>query len=121
VAYGVALFGRGRLGEAETQLRAAVDLSPADPVARGRLGAVLAAQGRLEDAVVELRRAAAVSGGRDVQVLMVLASALAQAGHLAEASATAREAAGVAQAQGRTALADELARRAAAFEAMARR
>jgi hypothetical protein len=52
---------------------------------------------------------------------MVLASALAQAGHLAEASATAREAAGLAQAQGRTALADELARRAAAFDAMARR
>ena len=46
VAYGEALADAGRLAEAEVQLRTAIELAPDDPVARVRLGAMLAQQRR---------------------------------------------------------------------------
>lgn len=120
VAYGMALFGRRQFPEAERQFETALQIDPRDPVASGRLGAVLAAQGRLEEALVRLQRAADLTAHRDVQVLMILAAAQAEAGRFGQAAATAGEALQVARAQGQARLAGELARRTAMYEAMAR-
>jgi tetratricopeptide (TPR) repeat protein len=119
IAYGVLLLGERRLADAEAQLRAAVALAPADPVAHGRLGAALAAQGRSAEGVGELEQAVMLSGRRDPQLLMVLAAALADQRRFPEAAAAADAAMQLARGLGQRALADELARRVQAYAAMA--
>lgn len=119
VAYGVTLFGQRRFAEAEAQLRAALALEPNDAVATGRLGGVVAAQGRIDEAIGLFERAARLTGRRDAQVLMMLAAAQAEARRFGDAAATAGEALDVARAQGRAGLADELARRLAFYRRMA--
>ncbi|MFB3854050.1 MAG: tetratricopeptide repeat protein [Vicinamibacterales bacterium] len=57
VAYGSALAAGGKLAEAETHFREAVQLAPGDAIARSRLGSVLAARGKLEEAVRHLEQA----------------------------------------------------------------
>lgn len=56
-SYGIALFSSGRYADAESQLRAAVQLDPRDATAFANLGSVLCAQGRLDACVTELERA----------------------------------------------------------------
>jgi protein O-mannosyl-transferase len=118
-AYGVALFGERRLGEAESQLVEAVRLAPDDAVARVRLGGLLASQGRLTEAIEHLEQAARITGRRDPQVLGVLAAALAQQERFLPAAAAADEARQAALAQGQPELADDLSRRAAMYRARA--
>ena len=120
-AYGVTLFNRGKLAEAEEQLRAAIVLDPMDATAIGRLGGVLAARGQLDEAIARLQRAADLTGRRDPFVLMMLASAQGQARRFGAAAASAAEAERAARAQGRAEMATELARRAAGYAEMARR
>ena len=50
VAYGQALAVAGRFADAETQLRRAIELDSRDPMALTRLGSIVAAQGRLDEA-----------------------------------------------------------------------
>jgi len=76
VAYGEALANAGRLQDAETEYRAAIDLSPTDATALARLGGVLAAQGRLVEAVPFFERALAERPG-DVDAERGLGLALA--------------------------------------------
>ena len=94
-------------------------MAPADPVARVRLGGLLASQGRLTEAVEHLEQAAQSTGRQDPQVLGVLSAALAQQGRLLPAAAAADEARQAALAQGQPELAEELARRAAMYRARA--
>ena len=62
-SYGMALFASGRNVEAESHLRAAVQLDPRDVTALVNLGSVLCAQGRLDACVTELDRALALEPG----------------------------------------------------------
>jgi tetratricopeptide (TPR) repeat protein len=62
-SYGMALFAVGRYPEAETQLRAAVELDPREAAALVNLGSVLCAQGRLDPCITELDRALAIDPG----------------------------------------------------------
>ena len=63
VAYGSVLAQSGQPGPAEAQFRRAVELNGADAIAHGRLGSVLAAQGRVDDAVVHLKQSLALRAG----------------------------------------------------------
>ena len=57
--------------EAETQLWRAVELAPQDPIARVRLGSVLAQQSRYEQAAAQFNAALALRPG-DVDALRFL-------------------------------------------------
>jgi hypothetical protein len=61
-------------------------------------------------------RAAQLAGGRDPAVLDALAAAYAEVGRFPDALATARQALGVAAAQNRSPLVDELRREVLSYE-----
>jgi Flp pilus assembly protein TadD len=63
-SWGVALYRAGRLAQAEAVLRRAVKKNANLAEAHANLGLVLAAQGRTQEAVQALRRAAALAPDR---------------------------------------------------------
>ena len=106
----------GRYSEAAAHLREAVRLDPADVGSHCNLVIVLIQQGRIEEAASAAENACALTGRRDPACLDALAAAYAEAGRFMEAAAAAREAAVLAEAQGRRDMAEDIAARLKGYE-----
>jgi Flp pilus assembly protein TadD len=81
---GRTLLGEGRLAEAETAFREALQVLPADREARGRLGLVLFREGRQDEAAAILGPGARLDP-EDADARSALVNALVRAGWMAEA------------------------------------
>lgn len=77
---GAANFGLGRLGQAEKQLRKAIEFEDAAPETWNNLGLVLMDTGNLPEAIEILRRAFALSNGENDEIRDNLRLALAMQG-----------------------------------------
>jgi protein O-mannosyl-transferase len=88
---GKLLTGKGRLAEAEGQLRSALSLYPELPEGHRSIGHVRLQQGRAEEAAENFRRAVSFRPG-DAGIWHDLGTALAAAGRHDEASASFRQA-----------------------------
>ena len=77
-AVGSANLRLGRLGQAERQLRDAVELDPAFPPAWNNLGVVLMEKGDFAEAAQVFRRAFALDSGRSAEIRDNLRLALAK-------------------------------------------
>jgi protein O-mannosyl-transferase len=118
---GQVLLRAGRLEEALVHWRESARLAPqwVEPV--NNLAWVLATDpaAPLQDPTEPLQlamRALALSGTNDVRVLDTLGAAYAQAGRFIEASATARQAAALAAAQGQAELGKQIGQRATLYD-----
>ncbi|MEM9319406.1 MAG: tetratricopeptide repeat protein [Pseudomonadota bacterium] len=78
MAIGSASLALGRLGQAETTLRSAVDLAPNEPVAWNNLGVVLMEQGNYGEARQVFQRAFALDSGRSDAIRENLQLAIAR-------------------------------------------
>lgn len=76
--YGTANLGLGRLGQAETLMRRAIEEEDAQPVDYNNLGVVLMENGKTAEAVQYFRRAFALSNGENVAIRDNLRLALAK-------------------------------------------
>jgi protein O-mannosyl-transferase len=118
---GVALTDAGRPVEAVAAARACLRLDSGSVGAMSLLAWHLAtasdpATRAPEEALRLARHAAELTGNRDAQVLDTLAAALAATGQLDDAMATARQALGLASAQGRSQLAGQIRQRLELYE-----
>lgn len=75
---GTAALGQGRLGQAETVLRRAVDADPSYPAAWNNLGVVLMERGMYPEAEQMFRRAFAADAGRNTSIRENLINATAK-------------------------------------------
>jgi tetratricopeptide (TPR) repeat protein len=89
---GLALALARRFDEAIACLQTAVTASPDSIEYRFNLGRVLAAAGRFAEAIPQFERAVQLSGGREAQILDMLAGAYAETGRFPEAARAARQA-----------------------------
>jgi Flp pilus assembly protein TadD len=110
----IAYLADGRVREAVAEYRAALALAPDSTTILDNLAAVLASgpEPAVRDgaeAVTLARRAAGLSGDADPALLRTLAMAYAATGRFEDAERTAEQAAALAAATGRAALADQLA------------
>lgn len=112
---GNALLRKGSLGEAIAHYETASALAPEDPHSRNNIAWVLAtsSNGSIRDgakAIGFAEQAVALSGGREPQFLRTLAAAYAENGRFSEAIAAAKQAAAIANMQGKQRLANNLAK-----------
>lgn len=110
---GNALLQRGSFKEAIAQYEMAVALAPEDPHSRNNIAWTLATSSddSIRDgakAVGFAQEAVVLSGGREPQFLRTLGAAYAETGRFTEAIATARQAAAIANMQGKQRLAKNL-------------
>jgi protein O-mannosyl-transferase len=110
---GNALLRRGLLTEAIAHYEQASVLAPADPHSRNNMAWVLATSSDVSirdgaKAVGFAQQAVALSGGREPQFLRTLGAAYAETGRFTEAIAAARQAAAIANMQGKQRLAKNL-------------
>jgi Flp pilus assembly protein TadD len=89
---GIVLARGGRLDEGIAQLRLAVISAPESPEYRFNLGRLLAARHTFPEAIPEFEKAVALTGGKEVQSLEMLAAMYSEVGRFADAAATARQA-----------------------------
>jgi tetratricopeptide (TPR) repeat protein len=110
---GNALLQQGSLKQAIAQYEMAVALAPEDPHSRNNIAWTLAtsSDGSIRDgakAVGFAQQAVALSGGREPQFLRTLGAAYAETGQFTDAIAAARQAAAIANMQGKQRLAKNL-------------
>jgi tetratricopeptide (TPR) repeat protein len=110
---GNALLRQGLLTEAIAHYERASALAPADPYSRNNMAWVLATSSDVSirdgaKAVGFAQQAVALSGAREPQFLRTLGAAYAETGRFTEAIATARQAAAIANMQGKQRLAKNL-------------
>jgi tetratricopeptide (TPR) repeat protein len=119
---GDTLYSQGRTAEALAHWREAIQLQPNNAFALERAAWVLATW---HDATIRnggealgfAMRAVEISGGKDARMLDTLAAAYAEKGQFADAVPTARRAQALAAQQKQPALADDIAKRIALYEA----
>ena len=110
---GNALLQQGLLREAIAHYEQALALAPTDPYSRNNMAWVLATSSDVSirdgaKAVGFAQQAVALSGGREPQFLRTLGAAYAETGRFPEAIAAARQAAAIANMQGKQRLAKNL-------------
>ena len=110
---GNALLRQGLLTEAIAHYEQASSLAPADPYSRNNMAWVLATSSDVSirdgaKAVGLAEQAVALSGGREPQFLRTLGAAYAETGRFTEAIAAVRQAAAIANMQGKQRLAKNL-------------
>jgi tetratricopeptide (TPR) repeat protein len=110
-----ALLRQGLVKDAIAHYETALALAPDDPHSRNNIAWVLAtsSDASIRDgtrAVDFAQQAVALSGGREPQFLRTLAAAYAESGRFSEAIVAAQQAAAIANMQGKTKLANNLAR-----------
>ena len=104
---------QGLLREAIAHYEQALALAPTDPYSRNNMAWVLATSSDVSvrdgaKAVGFAQQAVALSGGREPQFLRTLGAAYAETGRFPEAIAAARQAAAIANMQGKQRLAKNL-------------
>ena len=110
---GNALLRKGSLSEAIAHYQTAAALAPEDPHSRNNLAWILATSSddRIRNgtkAVEFAQQAVAISGGREPQFVRTLAAAYAEIGQFPESIAAARQAAMIANMQGKSQIANKL-------------
>jgi tetratricopeptide (TPR) repeat protein len=90
VARGTLHLLAGEIEDAESAARSAREAAPEDYIGYTLLGKVLAAQGRMDESLVELRRGVDLAGP-DVRARLILAGVLISAGELDAAASVYRE------------------------------
>jgi len=95
----LSLSQSGQLDEAVDELQAASDLKPDSAEYCFNLGFVLSMRGDFSRAIVSLKAAVAMSGGKDWRFLTVLAGAYEKSGRPTDAAEIAQQALDVAVAQ----------------------
>lgn len=91
LALAMALFGRGRLGEAETQARNAIRVAPLSPQAHNVMAMIMTEAGRPQTGEYHYRRVLDLTTGQDPILLANLAWNLKSQGRMAEARALYRD------------------------------
>jgi tetratricopeptide (TPR) repeat protein len=105
---GAALARAGSLEEAIPHFQKAVMLVPDSAGYRFNLGRILSARGRFQKAIEPLEAAVRLTNGQEPEMLDLLAGMYAETGQLERATAVARRALDLANAQGNGALAERL-------------
>jgi len=105
----------GRPEDAAAAYARELQLKPQDVEAHVRLGAVLLRENKIDAAISEYERAAALTNHRDLMVLGLLEQAYAAAGRFQEAIKTAREVEELATSLNQPDLAEQAARRIALY------
>ena len=105
----------GRLADAEVQLREAVRIAPGSPTAHLRLAMTLGAQGRWSEAGAAFEEAVHLAP-RSVEANSGLAEAQAAVGNYARAVQAATRAQELAESEGRSTTAAEMARRIVTYQ-----
>ena len=114
--YGVILARQGKLDEAIAELQKAVALAPNSAECHYNLGRAFAASGRFADALPQLEAAAKLTGGREPEILQMLAAMYSETGKYVEAVSIAAQALDVAQKQQNAELATALRANVARYQ-----
>jgi tetratricopeptide (TPR) repeat protein len=114
--YGVILARQGKLDEAIAELQKAVALAPNSAECHYNLGRALAASGRFADALPQLEAAAKLTGGREPEILQMLAAMYSETGKYVEAVSIAAQALDLAQKQQNAELATALRANVARYQ-----
>jgi tetratricopeptide (TPR) repeat protein len=114
--YGVILAREGKLDEAIAELQKAVDLAPRSAECHYNLGRAFAASNRFSEALPQLEQAASLTGGREPNILQMLAAMYSENGKYQQAIATAQQALDLAVQQQNTDLANALRANIARYE-----
>jgi len=106
--YGVILARQGKLDEAIVELQKAVELAPNSAECHYNLGRALAASSRFPEALPQFETSARLTGGREPEILQMLAAMYSETGNYAQAVAIAQQALEIAEKQQNTSLAAAL-------------
>ncbi|HUB81557.1 MAG TPA: tetratricopeptide repeat protein [Bryobacteraceae bacterium] len=117
---GAALARAGGLDEAIEHISKAVEMAPQEAEYRYNFGRVLAAKGRFADAAAQFEQAASLTGGRQPEILDILAAMYAETGRYQDAVTTAQKALDLASQQRNYELASSLRASLARYQALAR-
>jgi tetratricopeptide (TPR) repeat protein len=94
-----------------------LELNPSDPDTHNKMGIILLAAGKTDEAIGHAKRACELTGDKDAECLDTLASGFAAAGRFAEAKATAEKALKLARETGQKDLAVAIENRIKLYEA----
>jgi tetratricopeptide (TPR) repeat protein len=97
--YGVILARQGKLDQAIVALQKAVELAPNSAENHYNLGRALAAANRFSDALPQFETAARLTGGREPEILQMLAAMYSETGNYPRAVTVAQQALDIAEKQ----------------------
>jgi tetratricopeptide (TPR) repeat protein len=107
---GSALQSQGKLDDAISYYRRSVSIDPNYAAGHNNLGNALAKAGQLDEAIVQIEQAAALTRYQNAAILNTLSAAYAAKGRFSEAIATAQKALDIAKAGRNDQLADFIRR-----------